>query len=53
MSADVLITVGFGGFQLSIIEQFKNRKKRELGRKGELYRVCSGPSMMDILPSPS
>ena len=53
VSADVLITVGFGGFQLSIIEQFKNRKKRELGRKGELYRVCSGPSMMDILPSPS
>ena len=53
VSADVLITVGFGGFQLSSIEQFKNRKKRELGRKGELYRVCSGPSMMDILPSPS
>ena len=53
VSADVLITVGFGGFQQSVIEQFKNRKKRKLGRKGEFYRVCTGPSMMDVLPSPS
>ena len=52
-SADVLITVGFGGYQKSVIEQFKNRKKKELGRKGELYRVCTGRPMMDILPSPS
>ena len=52
-SADVLITVGFGGYQKSVIEQFKNRKKRELDRKGELYRVCTGRPMMDILPSPS
>ena len=52
-SADVLITVGFGGYQNSVIEQFKNRKKRELGRKGELYRVCTGRPMMDILPFPS
>ena len=53
VSADVLITVGFGGYQNSVVEQFKNRKKRELGRKGELYRVCTGRPMMDILPSPS
>ena len=53
VSADVLITVGFGGFQKTVVEQFKNRKKRKLGRKGELYRVCTGRPMMDILPSPS
>ena len=53
VSADVLIMVGFGGYQKSVVEQFKNRKKKKLGRKGELYRVCSGPSMMDILHSPS
>ena len=53
VSADVLITVGFGGYQKSVIEQFKNRKKKKLGRKGELYRVCTGRPMTDILPSPS
>ena len=40
VSADVLIMVGFGSYQNSIVEHFKIRTKRYLGRGEELYRVC-------------
>ena len=45
VSADVLIMVGFGGYQKSIVEHFKSRKKRHM------YRVCGDSFNVDILPS--